>query len=76
MSAGSGEFCVLSSDCSHGFIGSCGYRELIGMIEGFLIVKFVKCNKSRVDKNQQTPTLTADFQIRHGGKKECCVYRF
>lgn len=39
------------------------------MIEGFLIVKLVKCNKSTVDKNQQTPTLTADFQIRHGKKR-------
>lgn len=35
------------------------------MIEGFLIVTFSKCNNPWVDKNQQTPTLTADFQIRH-----------
>ncbi len=35
------------------------------MIEGFLIVTFLKCNNPWVDKNQQTPTLTADFQIRH-----------
>lgn len=51
------------------------------MIEGFLIVKFLKCNKPGADKNQQTLTLTADFQIRHQKKKkkkarECCVYRF
>lgn len=40
------------------------------MIEGFLIVKFLKCNKPGADKNQQTLTLTADFQIRHQKKKE------
>lgn len=33
------------------------------MIEGFLIVTLWKCNNPRVDKNQQTPTLIADFQI-------------
>lgn len=40
------------------------------MIEGFLIVKFLKCNKPEADKNQQTLTLTADFQIRHQKKKK------
>lgn len=38
------------------------------MIEGFLIVTFLKCNNPWFDKNQQTPTLTADFQIRHKKK--------
>lgn len=38
------------------------------MIEGFLIVTFLKCNNPWVDKNQQTATLTADFQIRHQKK--------
>lgn len=33
------------------------------MIEGFLIVTLWKCNNPRVVKNQQTPTLIADFQI-------------
>lgn len=33
------------------------------MIEGFLIVTLWKCNNPRVDKNQQTPTPIADFQI-------------
>lgn len=46
------------------------------MIEGFLIVKLVKCNKSSADKNQQTPTLTADFQIRHGKKKNVAFTDF
>lgn len=50
-----------------------GYRKPMGMIEGFLIVTFLKCNNPWVDKNQQTPTLTDDFQIRH---QKCCVYRF
>jgi len=40
-------------------------EKLMGMIEGYLIVTFSKCNNPWVDKNQQTPTLTADFQIRH-----------
>lgn len=40
-------------------------EKLMRMIEGFLIVTFSKCNNPWVDKNQQTPTLTADFQIRH-----------
>lgn len=46
------------------------------MMEGLLIVKFVKCNKSRVDKNQQTLTLTADFQIRLGKKKNVAFTDF
>lgn len=33
------------------------------MIEGFLIVTLWKCNNPRVVKNQQTPTLIANFQI-------------
>lgn len=41
------------------------------MIEGFLIVIFLKCNNPPVDKNQQTPTLIADFQIRHQKKVAC-----
>lgn len=40
------------------------------MIEGFLIVKYLKCNKPGADKNQQTLTLTADFQIKHQKKRE------
>lgn len=30
-------------------------KKLMGMIEGFLIVTFLKCNNPLVDKNQQTP---------------------